>query len=158
MVQRIAIARTESDIESVRGLWRRYAESLPFSLDYQGFEEELAGLPRPYAAPHGVLRIAIDGDACLGAVGLRRLAPGIAEIKRLYVVAAARGSGLGRRLLSRVIEDAAAAGYGRVRLDSHRASMRAAIGLYLSLGFVEIAPYGPDLDGEIAFFEKLLPE
>jgi hypothetical protein len=32
------------------------------------------------------------------------------------------------------------------------------IALYRSLGFVEIPPYGPDLDGEIAFFEKQLSE
>ena len=80
--------------------------------------------------------------------------PGLAEIKRLYVVLKGRGSGLGRRLLSRIITDAAAAGYDRGRLDSRRASLR----VYLSLGFVEIAPYGPDLGGKIAFFEKLPPE
>jgi hypothetical protein len=34
--------------------------------------------------------------------------------------------------------------------------MAAAIALYHDLGFGEIAPYGPDLDGEIAFFEKRL--
>ena len=32
------------------------------------------------------------------------------------------------------------------------------VALYRDLGFVEIPPYGPDLDGEIAFFEKRLSE
>jgi hypothetical protein len=36
--------------------------------------------------------------------------------------------------------------------------MGAAMALYRDLGFVEIPPYGPDLDGEIAFFDKRLSE
>jgi hypothetical protein len=36
--------------------------------------------------------------------------------------------------------------------------MAEAMALYRNLGFVEIPPYGPDLDGEIAFFEKQLSE
>ena len=36
--------------------------------------------------------------------------------------------------------------------------MSTAIAIYQSLGFVEISPYGPDLGGEIAFFEKSLDD
>jgi hypothetical protein len=34
--------------------------------------------------------------------------------------------------------------------------MAEAIALYRKLGFFEIPPYGPDLGGDIAFFEKRL--
>jgi ribosomal protein S18 acetylase RimI-like enzyme len=70
----------------------------------------------------------------------------------------ARGAGLGRALAEYAIAEARAKGYDRVRLDTHRTSMAAAIVLYRNLGFVEIPPYGPDLDGEIAYFEKQLSE
>lgn len=152
----IGIARSEADVAAARDLFRRYAAALPFSLAYQGFAAELAGLPLPYAEPGGRLRIARRGGDNLGIVGLKPLAAGIAEIKRLYVVPEARGTGLGRRLLDRALADALALGYERVRLDSHRPTMMAAIALYRRLGFVEIPPYGPDLDGAIAFFEKRL--
>lgn len=46
----------------------------------------------------------------------------------------------------------------RIPLDSHRRTMATAIALYRNLGFVEIPPYGPDLGGEIGFFEKVLHE
>jgi hypothetical protein len=41
----VAQAHSDSDIETARELFRAYAESLPFSLDFQGFAAELAGLP-----------------------------------------------------------------------------------------------------------------
>jgi ribosomal protein S18 acetylase RimI-like enzyme len=145
------------DIEAVRALFRAYADSLPFSLDYQDFDGELAGLPGPYAPPAGGILLAERDGTRLGIVALKPLLRGIAEVKRLYVVPAARGLGIGRALLDRVLVEAAARGYQRVRLDSHRASMGAAIALYLRLGFAEIAPYGPDPGGQFAFFERSLP-
>jgi putative acetyltransferase len=153
---RITEACDSSDIDVARRLFRAYADSLPFSLDFQGFATELAGLPGPYSPPEGCLLIARRGGAVVGVVGLKPLEPGIAEIKRLYVVSEARGAGLGRALAERAIAEAWAKGYERVRLDTHQPSMAAAIALYRDLGFVEIAPYGPDLGGEIVFFEKRL--
>jgi GNAT superfamily N-acetyltransferase len=153
---KIGPAVSARDIAAVHVLFREYAAALPFSLSYQGFEAELAGLPAPYVPPDGCLLLARCGALCLGTVGLKRLDAGAAEIKRLYVVPAARGRGLGRMLLTRAIDKARARRYVRVRLDSDRRSMASAIALYRALGFVEIPPYGPDLDGRIAFFEKRL--
>jgi len=157
---RVAIAELAGwgGVEIARELFRAYAASLPFSLDFQGFDAELAGLPAPYAPPGGCLLIAKAGSVVVGIVGLKPLAPGIAEIKRLYVVPSARGTGLGRTLAQRALAEARTKGYEHVRLDTHRASMGAAIALYRSLGFVEISAYGPNPDGQFAFFEKRLSD
>jgi len=152
----IAAASGAADIEAARALFRDYAAALPFDLEFQNFAAELTGLPAPYAPPGGVLLLAKSSGSPVGAVGVKRLADGVAEIKRLYVVPEARGHRLGHALLARAIGEAARIGYRRVRLDSHRASMGRAIALYRTLGFSEIAPYGPDLGGAIAFFEKRL--
>jgi GNAT superfamily N-acetyltransferase len=144
------------DIEAMRNLFRAYAAALPFSLEYQGFAAELAALPAPYVGPGGCLLLARHEGSAAGAVGLKPLASGIAEIKRLYVMPAARGTGLGRRLAERAVAEARARGYRRVRLDTHRPSMAAAIMLYRHLGFVEIPPYQANPGGEFLFFEKKL--
>jgi ribosomal protein S18 acetylase RimI-like enzyme len=153
---RIAAAKSDSDIAAARRLFLDYAASLPFDLGFQGFESELAALPAPYVEPSGCLLLAAARRRPMGVVGLKRLADGVAEVKRLYVVPGARGSGLGKALLGRALDEARRRGYAYVRLDSHRASMAAAIALYRAFGFVEIAPYGPDLGGQLAFFEKPL--
>lgn len=150
-------AASDRDIDAVRALFRDYAASLPFDLGFQHFDEELAGLPGSYGPPGGCLLLAREGKGgAIGVVGLKPLAPGIAEVKRLYVVPSARALGLGRALLERALAEAAARSYERVRLDSHRSSMGPAIALYLRLGFVEIPAYGPNPDGAFAFFEKRL--
>jgi putative acetyltransferase len=142
------------EVGIVRALFREYAASLPFDLGFQNFDAELAGLPAPYVEPGGCLLLARnDNGDTTGIVGLKPLTPEIAEIKRLYVVPTARGSGLGRTLLGRTIDEARECGYRRVRLDSHRASMGAAIALYARFGFAEIAPYGHNPGGAFAFFE-----
>jgi putative acetyltransferase len=155
----IAIRRFSSeDLAAARGLFRRYADALPFDLAYQNFAEELAGLPSPYRAPGGALFLAWGDAGPVGIVGLKPLEPKIAEIKRLFVVPEARGRRIGPSLLRRALGEARRLGYAAVRLDSHRPSMGAAIALYRRLGFREAAPYGPDLGGEIVFFEKRLAD
>jgi putative acetyltransferase len=138
----IAPARLPDDIETVRGLFAEYVDSLGIDLSFQDVGAELAQLPGKYAPPRGVILIARDGaGAALGCVALRPWSqPGVCEIKRLYVRPAARGQALGRRLAEAVIAWAARAGYMRVLLDT-LASMQAARQLYVALGFRPVAAY-----------------
>ena len=137
----IAPPRDAADLDSVRALFTEYAGSLGFSLGYQGFDAELAGLPGKYAAPEGALLLAkVDGVAA-GVVALRKLEPGIAEMKRLYVRPAHHGRSIGRKLAEAVLETARTLGYRRLRLDTISGKMDTAVKLYHSMGFAEIAPY-----------------
>ena len=129
-----------ADIETVRALFDEYARELAVDLSFQGFAEERDGLPGAYAPPRGRLLLAeIDGSAA-GCVALRPLDAGTAEMKRLYLRPAARGTGLGRRLALAVIAEARTAGYARLRLDT-LPSMGPAIAMYRALGFREIRAY-----------------
>jgi GNAT superfamily N-acetyltransferase len=127
-------------IREIRTLFQEYAAALGFSLCFQDFELELAELPGRYAPPDGRLLLALDGPRAAGCVALRKLAPGVCEMKRFYVRPALRGRGIGRSLAARLIDEAKAAGYRRMRLDTVPA-MREAIGLYETLGFRDIPPY-----------------
>jgi putative acetyltransferase len=140
---RIVEADDRDRVRLVSQLFGEYATSLDVDLCFQGFEEELATLPGAYARPSGRLLLAIDGDDAAGCVALRALEPQICEMKRLFVRPAFRGSGLGRRLVERIISEARGAGYDRMRLDT-LPSMRAARAMYAALGFTPIQPYRPN--------------
>ncbi len=118
-----------------------YAESLGFSLCFQGFDKELAGLPGDYAPPDGRLLLAEYGGELAGCVALHRLEPEICEMKRLYLRPQFRGKGVGRTLAETAIAEARSIGYRLMRLDTVEPIMKDAVAMYHRLGFKEIAPY-----------------
>jgi GNAT superfamily N-acetyltransferase len=75
--------------------------------------------PADFAPPGGTFLVGFDDDgAVVCGGGLKRLDDEAAEIKRMYVVPAARRRGVARMLL-RALEDAARdLGYSVVRLDT----------------------------------------
>lgn len=134
---------TAEEIEIARGLLREYQQALGVDLCFQGFESELKGLPGAYAPPSGRLLLAWRDGSPIGCVALQHVDANRGEMKRLYVRPSARGTGLGRALLARILEDAVSIGYSEVVLDT-LPSMGEAQRLYERFGFREIAPYRPN--------------
>jgi GNAT superfamily N-acetyltransferase len=90
--------------------------------------------------PSGRFYVLRHAGAYVGVGCLKRLAPTIAEIQRMYVQPHMRGAGAGRLLLERLLADARSIGYQVVRLESLKV-LSAAHALYKSVGFAEITPY-----------------
>jgi putative acetyltransferase len=139
-VMELRAALFPDDLPTARALFEEYAAGLGVDLCFQGFAEELAGLPGRYAPPGGGLWLAEEGGAAAGCVALRALGGGTCEMKRLYVRPAFRGRGLGRLLAEHVLSAAVALGHRRIVLDT-LPSMGRAIELYRSLGFTAVEPY-----------------
>lgn len=141
----------EGDVAELRELFREYAAWIGEDFWVNDFEDELAALPGYYEA----LLIARLDDELVGSVAVKRLPDGAAELKRLYVRPAARGTGLGRTLAAAAVERARELGYATMRLDT-LPRMEAARAIYASLGFVPGKPYADNPIPHVLWFELRL--
>jgi putative acetyltransferase len=106
------------------------------------------------------VRFLVARDAATG----RALATGAvvphgdwAEVKRMWVVEDARGRGLSKAMLDRLLEEAKAAGARVARLETGVAS-HAALRLYRGAGFVERGPFADYRPDPLSvFLERALP-
>jgi putative acetyltransferase len=117
-----------------------------FALDAEGLLDPaitLFGLRR-----HGEL---------LGIGAIKRLDSGHAEIKSMHTAEAARGSGIGRAMLTHLLDVARSRGYGRVSLETGTtAGFAPARALYHSAGFVPCAPFADYGPSEVNLFMTLI--
>jgi putative acetyltransferase len=134
-------AKSPSDLATARSLFEEYQKAIGIDLCFQGFRDELDGLPGSYAPPSGRLFLATSGDEPAGCVALRPVGDGAAEMKRLYLRPAFRGGGRGRLLVEHVLAAAREIGYRTVVLDTLE-SMTKARALYRQMGFRETEPFG----------------
>lgn len=140
-VNQVRLAAFPADLEIARALFLDYQRAVDADACFEAFERELEELDRRYAPPEGRLLLAFDHGRPAGCAALRTPAGDRAEACRLFVRADARGSGLGGALVLRLLEEARAAGYGRVVLETLPDRMGTAVALYRALGFHEIPPY-----------------
>jgi putative acetyltransferase len=141
---RLITPTTAQELETLRHIFREYAQQLQVDLCFQGFEAELANLPGEYAEPRGALLMALQDEEPVGCCALRPLDSvdyvNACEMKRLYVRADLRGAGIGRQLAEAMLDAARLAGYDCVLLDTLN-DMESARALYQDLNFEEIPPY-----------------
>ena len=156
------------DLPAVRSLWldyltwgndemeARHGFRLPV---HEAVERDVANIGK-FEPPDGRILLAFDEETAVGIACMQRIGSDVAEVKRMYVRPSSRRGGLGRALLERIIDAAASAGYGSIRLDSPD-FMGAAHALYRSSGFADTGPYAeseiPDeYKRHWVFMEKVL--
>ena len=100
-----------------------------------GLREEMDRIPDYYRVD-GQLSfwVAVDADRLLGTVALEHAGRAALDLRRLYVAAAFRGQGIGRRLLQHAERTAAALGYREMLLSTSELQA-AAIALYRKDGY-----------------------
>lgn len=93
--------------------------------------------------PAGALFIARLRGQPVGCGALKLHRNALAELKRMWIAPAARGLGLGRRLLLELEQHASEAGVSVVRLETNRA-LGEAIALYRRSGYVEVEAFNSE--------------
>jgi len=136
---KIVEVRDPAEIATISELFVEYWESFGFTPCFQGFGEEVAGLPGKYIAL-GLLLVEAQAAGC---VALRPLDATRAEFKRLYVRPAYRRQGTGRVLLAWVVKRARQLGYRELVADT-MPQMISALAMYDRAGFERTGPYSDD--------------
>ena len=130
---------TPDALRLVQGLWDE--------------EEELYGgggpepfLPADVSGPGAVFLLARDGSGrAIGCGAVRYLAPGVGEIKRIFVEKPARRRGVARAIMAELERIARERGDHTIRLETGT-MQPAAMKMYEELGYTRIASYGTHAD------------
>lgn len=160
-------ASSPAELAAVVECFDAYVKWLNVDISFQNYASELSQLPGKYAPPTGALLLASDPatEEVLGCIALRPLElqpiyhdnhPSrlrYCEVKRLYVNQSARGRQVGRRLIREVTKKAVEEGYDVMLLDT-LSRMTAAMALYQSEGFKQVAPYYHNPLEGVVFFGK----
>ncbi len=153
----ISIAETPDDISAVQQLCRDFVswllEAHPEQRDKiliyfepVKWEKTLANLAETHARPKGTMLLARVRDQPVGCIMYHQMAPGVAEVKRLFVSTRARGEGTASQLVQALMEHARSDGYRELRLDT-TVFLDAAVQLYRKHGF-EDSSHTIDLPAE----------
>ncbi len=102
-------------------------------------EASLADPQRTILDRGGMIFLAVQGGRPVGCCALVGMGPGEFEVAKMAVTESSQRSGIGRRLLDRVISEARVAGAHRLFLETNR-KLGTAVRLYESLGFRHIPP------------------
>jgi GNAT superfamily N-acetyltransferase len=96
--------------------------------------------PAELRPPGGAYVVGFDGEQAVAGGGVRHLAEGVGEIKRMYVRPSVRSRGVAGALLAELEDTARALGYDVVRLDTGPKQLHA-LNLYRRAGYVEVPRY-----------------
>jgi DNA-binding MarR family transcriptional regulator len=111
----------------------------------RGFDPSVGAtaLPHEVRPPGGQFFVAYLHGEAIGCGAVKHHAGAPTEIKRMWIAPAARGLGLGRRLLEHLEACALASGARVARIETS-AVCTEALALYRSTGWVEVAPFNDE--------------
>lgn len=100
-------------------------------------DPEVVAMSAAYSAPRSVYFVIEERSRVIGGAGIAPLDggdPGTCELRKMYYLPAARGRGLGERVLRRCLERAREFGFRQCYLET-LTGMHAAMKLYERMGF-----------------------
>jgi GNAT superfamily N-acetyltransferase len=110
------------------------------SLTLQDYDHEVENLENKYGMPDARFYLLLVDGTTAGCIAFHRFDGQRCELKRMYVRPQFRGRKLASKLLQRALDDARAAGYQAVLLDTMPV-LGEALQLYRKNGFYDIPAY-----------------
>lgn len=150
----ITVALVDGAAPDARSCLDAYAADLDERFP-EGFDKDDLVRPEEVSGDAGAFFVAYEERRPVGCGALRRLEPGVGEIRHVWVHPDARRLGLARRLLAALEQEASARNLTAVRLDTH-AALTEAQAMYRACGYTDIPAYDDNIYAS-HWFEKRLP-
>ncbi|WP_406198269.1 bifunctional helix-turn-helix transcriptional regulator/GNAT family N-acetyltransferase [Streptomyces sp. NBC_01017] len=150
----ITVALVDGAAPDARSCLDAYAADLDERFP-EGFDKDDLVRPEEVSGDAGAFFVAYEERRPVGCGALRRLEPGVGEIRHVWVHPDARRMGLARRLLAALEQEASARHLTAVRLDTH-AALTEAQAMYRACGYTDIPAYDDNVYAS-HWFEKRLP-
>jgi len=129
---------TNADASAVRTLIFEVLAEFQLAAEHKGVDADLDDLEANYLSRGGLFDVLEDESGrIIGTVGLYPHGHGVVELRKMYLLPASRGQGLGRRLLEHVLARAKELGFHRMELETN-SKLTGAIALYQGYGFTPI--------------------
>lgn len=113
-------------------------------------DADLANIEGSYIKPGGLFEVVLDGKKIVGTIGLFPVDETTCELRKMYLLKTARGHGLGRYVLQRVVERARELGFKQIVLETS-SKLAIAIQLYKNFGFHQITMDHPSARADQAY-------
>ena len=125
--------------------WQESLDEIIRRFDEQGDLLDVDNPQTHYFDRQGLFLVALDQGRVIGTGAIRRLDGDAAELKRLWLLEAYQGRGIGYQLMQTLLRFAQTTGYRRIRLQTDRKQDRA-IRFYKRIGFQPIKCDSEDPD------------
>src|SRR4051812_48610555 len=108
-------AATNADRSQIQDLVFGVLRSFDLALDREGTDKDLSDIEANYLARGGIFEVIENlGGKIVGTIGLYPLDESTIELRKMYFDPSIRGRGLGKKLLTKMIEKARNMGYLRI--------------------------------------------
>ncbi len=128
-------AAENKDTIRITALVAAVLDELGMGLSPDGIDSDLSDIAGRYVAPGGLFVVLQDERGeIVGTAGLMRINDRQCELRKMYFLPEVRSQGWGESLLDFLIDSAGKLGFDEIHLETNN-TFRAAIGLYLKVGF-----------------------
>ena len=112
----------------------------------EGWLNEIDDIQRNYLDQNGTFLVTMDDETLIGTGAIRRLEPGVCELKRLWLRPQYHGRGLGYQMLNELMQVAREKEYQRMKLVTSAVYQKRAVDFYKKAGFRECPMYDTEPD------------
>jgi putative acetyltransferase len=116
----------------------RPLEEMIADFDSRGTLDDLHDIQRNYFDNGGIFLVMAREGEIVGTGAVRKFDGDLCELKRLWLLTAQHGQGLGYRMLQELLTFARKKGYKRMRLETDAVAQSRAVKFYTRIGFREI--------------------